>query len=89
MARLGVEVDPDSRPGQISGGQAQRIGVCRALMLQPEVIFADEPTGNLDNISARAVLDALAEAAASGATVLVATHDDRVLPRCDDRLDLT
>ena len=88
MHRLGVEVAPDARPREISGGQAQRIGVCRALMLHPEVIFADEPTGNLDSGSATAVLDALHEAARDGTVVLVATHDDRVLSRCDQRLDL-
>ncbi|MDO5533463.1 MAG: ATP-binding cassette domain-containing protein [Propionibacteriaceae bacterium] len=88
MASLGVEVDPDARPGQISGGQAQRIGVCRSLMLSPRVIFADEPTGNLDSESAAVVLRALASAAGEGAAILIATHDERVLPYCTDRLDL-
>ncbi|MCB0913149.1 MAG: ATP-binding cassette domain-containing protein [Propionibacteriaceae bacterium] len=88
MAELGVDLDPAALPGQISGGQAQRIGVCRALVLSPRVIFADEPTGNLDNDSTEAVASALAGAAATGCTVLVATHDDRIVSRCSARVEL-
>lgn len=64
-------------PGEVSGGQAQRIALCRALVKQPMLIFADEPTGNLDERSADTVWGALARAAAGGATVVVATHDTR------------
>jgi ABC-type lipoprotein export system ATPase subunit len=88
LGRMGVELQAGSRPGEISGGQAQRVGVCRALLLEPHVIFADEPTGNLDHGSADVVLSALEEAAADGCTVLIATHDDRVVDRCSERIML-
>ncbi len=88
MARLGVDLDPDVLPGQISGGQAQRIGVCRALLLGPRIVFADEPTGNLDDDSTEAVVTALLGAATGGCTVLVATHDDRIVRRATARVEL-
>ncbi|MBN9107018.1 MAG: ATP-binding cassette domain-containing protein [Propionibacteriaceae bacterium] len=83
---MGVDVPPESRPGEISGGQAQRVGVARALLLDPQVIFADEPTGNLDNASSEAVLGALTAAAEGGCTVIIATHDDRVVSRSTGRI---
>lgn len=84
LARFGLEHRADHRPGEISGGQAQRVAVCRALVNEPAVILADEPTGNLDPDNAALVLDALAEAAAEGRTVIVATHDPQVVSRADE-----
>jgi ABC-type lipoprotein export system ATPase subunit len=75
LERMQVEVPENRRPGQISGGQAQRIAVCRALVGCPDVIFADEPTGNLDEDSARVVLAMLREQADDGACVIIVTHD--------------
>lgn len=83
LSSVGVELDPGRKPGQVSGGQAQRIGLCRALMTTPSIILADEPTGNLDDTNATVVIDLLRDAAAEGATVVVATHDPRVTERCD------
>ncbi|MGH8774317.1 MAG: ABC transporter ATP-binding protein [Jiangellaceae bacterium] len=83
LARFGVELRAGHRPGQVSGGQAQRVALCRALLNDPRVVLADEPTGNLDQAAADDVLVALREVAADGATVLVATHDPRVVERCD------
>jgi putative ABC transport system ATP-binding protein/lipoprotein-releasing system ATP-binding protein len=88
MADLGVALPEGHRPGEVSGGQAQRIGLCRALLKDPSLILADEPTGNLDAESAAVVFGALAAAARSGATVIVATHDERVKERADDVLAL-
>lgn len=79
MNSVGVELPPDRRPGGVSGGQAQRIALCRALLLEPSVVLADEPTGNLDSDSARAVMKVLQHACCSGATVVLATHDDRII----------
>lgn len=77
------------RPGQISGGQAQRVACCRALVNRPGIVLADEPTGNLDRDNAALVLDTLAGAAhTGGATVVIATHDPYVLTRCDDVVTL-
>lgn len=89
MRELDVDLPPGSLPGQVSGGQAQRIGVCRALLLAPDAVFADEPTGNLDAATGDAVLSALERRAAAGCTVVVATHDDRVVARCPHRIHLS
>lgn len=81
MDRFGVHIPPKRLPGQISGGQAQRIALCRALVAAPHVVFADEPTGNLDPHSADIVLTALEQHAASGGCVVIVTHDDSVVRR--------
>lgn len=87
-ARFGVEHREDHRPGEISGGQAQRVALCRALLTDPRVIFADEPTGNLDDASAEIVWQALVAHAASGATVVVSTHDRALAARSDREVRL-
>ncbi|MEO3780893.1 ATP-binding cassette domain-containing protein [Micromonospora sp. B11E3] len=75
------------RPGQVSGGQAQRAAVARALVQRPEVVFADEPTGALDSVSGELVLDALTAAARRrGAAVVVVTHEARVAAYADRTL---
>lgn len=79
---------PSHRPGEISGGQAQRVAMCRALVTDPPVIFCDEPTGNLDDESAAVVWDVLESAAQDGATVVLATHDRRLADRSDQRVEL-
>jgi ABC-type lipoprotein export system ATPase subunit len=89
LATMGVALQADSRPGEVSGGQAQRVGLCRALLLGPRVVFADEPTGNLDHESTEVVLTALEDAARGGAVVVIATHDDRVVERCTSRVRLS
>jgi len=87
LAQLGVEHRIDRRPGQISGGQAQRVAVCRALINQPTVVLADEPTGNLDRANTEIVLDTLRDASATS-SVIIATHDPFVLDRVDQVLAL-
>lgn len=77
MERFAVTQTARFRPGQVSGGQAQRVALCRALVTSPSVVFADEPTGNLDEGSADIVWSALEDVAHEGATVVVATHDRR------------
>lgn len=89
MAAFGVQHREDHRPGEISGGQAQRVALCRALLTDPRVVFADEPTGNLDEASAEIVWQALVSHAASGATVVVATHDRSLAARSDLQVLLT
>lgn len=88
LEQFGVALRSSARPGQISGGQAQRIALCRALLGRPAVILADEPTGNLDPETASVVLDAMQEHASGGGTVVIVTHDREVARGCDRRLVL-
>lgn len=79
MERLGIAQVADERAGAVSGGQAQRAAVARALVHGPAVVLADEPTGSLDSVAAEKVLDAMVElTAATGAALLVVTHDHMV-----------
>lgn len=88
LDRFGVAHRAGHRPGEISGGQAQRVGLCRALLTNPRILFGDEPSGNLDAESSRMVWDALHEHARRGAVVIVATHDLDAAARADARLVL-
>lgn len=89
LERFGVLLRADHRPGEVSGGQAQRVALCRALLNSPKLILADEPTGNLDAASAEVVIGALQDAAhLDGATVIIASHDSRVVAACDRVLEL-
>lgn len=85
LDRFGLAERAHHRPGQVSGGQAQRLAVCRALLMEPDIVLADEPTGNLDRDNAALVLDVLADTALTrGDTVVIATHDPYVLGRADE-----
>jgi putative ABC transport system ATP-binding protein len=88
MDQFGVGLRPNAKPGQISGGQAQRIALCRALLGDPAVLLADEPTGNLDAESSDVVIDALHAQARRGASVIVVTHDPALVQRCDRQIVL-
>lgn len=85
---LGVAARADHRPGEVSGGQAQRVAVARALVTDPDIILADEPTGNLDQDNTDVVLQTLREVVAEGRTVVIATHDPSVLAEVDEELVL-
>ena len=63
------------RPYELSGGEQQRVSIARALVTSPEVVFADEPTGELDTTTARSIIEILQRISAEGTTVIVATHD--------------
>jgi putative ABC transport system ATP-binding protein len=84
LERLEVGELARRRTGELSGGQAQRVAVARALVARPQVVFADEPTGALDTLSGERVMDLLTEAAREqGATVVLVTHEDRVAAYAD------
>jgi putative ABC transport system ATP-binding protein len=85
LDRLDVGRMHRRRPGELSGGEAQRVAVARALVTRPAVVFADEPTGSLDSLAGETVMDLLLAAAREqGATVVLVTHDARVAA-CADR----
>jgi lipoprotein-releasing system ATP-binding protein len=86
LARLGLEHRLRHRPSQLSGGERQRVAIARALMNNPRVLFADEPTGNLDAETGRQIMDVLEKLhQEQGQTILMVTHD-RTLAREADRI---
>ncbi|MEH6616343.1 MAG: ABC transporter ATP-binding protein [Porticoccus sp.] len=88
--RLDIADKLERHPPQLSQGERQRVAVCRALILQPLVILADEPTGNLDPANKFVVLDLLLDyARENGATLLTVTHDQELLNRFDRVVDFS
>jgi putative ABC transport system ATP-binding protein len=83
LTRVGLQERMTHRPGDLSAGQQQRVAVARAIALDPPLILADEPTAQLDFVQVQEVLQLLRELAAGDRSVVVATHDTRILPLAD------
>ncbi|MEK7729901.1 MAG: ABC transporter ATP-binding protein [candidate division KSB1 bacterium] len=84
LTRVGLSDRLDYKTKKLSGGQKQRVAVARAVMMQPDLVLADEPTGNLDRETAREVMDLLHELHAhEGTAFLISTHDPQIAARCD------
>jgi len=89
LGSLGLAGMEGRRPGELSGGQAQRVAVARALITRPDVVFADEPTGALDQSTGHDVMRILVETTrAAGASLVVVTHDAQVADWCDRRIEV-
>ncbi len=87
LTALGVNELATRKPAQLSGGQAQRVALARAVLLQPQVILADEPTASLDDDAARQAVELLQTTARQqGATLVIATHDSRVPANLDSQI---
>ena len=89
LTRVGLESERKRRPGEMSGGQAQRVAVARALASSPSVVFADEPTGALDQATGHEIMQILTTTARmGGATLVVVTHDPNVAAWCDRLIEI-
>jgi putative ABC transport system ATP-binding protein len=89
LDRLGVADKCHRYPDELSGGQQQRVALARAVIHRPDLVLADEPTGNLDAATGRVILDLLVELQREfGVTVVMATHSDEAAARCDDCIRL-
>lgn len=81
MGKVGMDGKGYKMPSELSGGEQQRIAIARALLNKPEIILADEPTGNLDQETGHAIMNLLKEISSSGAAVIMTTHDMQIVSR--------
>jgi putative ABC transport system ATP-binding protein len=88
LVQLGLVARMRHLPAQLSGGQQQRVAIARALVGQPRLLLADEPTGNLDSVSARRILELLESFNAEGMTVVMVTHDSEIAARAHRKLHI-
>jgi putative ABC transport system ATP-binding protein len=87
LEQVGLGDRADALPSQLSGGEQQRVAIARALIVDPPLLLADEPTGNLDSVTGVAIFDLLIDLhTRTGATLIVATHDPAVDARCDHHM---
>lgn len=87
LERVGLADRMSHKPGALSGGEQQRVAIARALVTDPDLLLADEPTGELDTATAAQILDLIADAA-DGRAVVIASHDDAALSRTDRIIEL-
>ncbi len=86
LEQVGIREHRDKFPVQLSGGELQRAAIARALAFSPEILLADEPTGNLDDATTWEIVKLLQEINAAGTTILMATHDTGIVERLDKRV---
>ncbi len=89
LDQVGVGTHADKLPATLSGGEQQRVAIARALANEPPLVLADEPTGNLDSITAAAILDLFRNMAHQGTTVVIATHEADIARVIDRRIEIS
>ena len=89
LDRVGVGLHADKLPATLSGGEQQRVAIARALANEPPLVLADEPTGNLDSVTATAILDLFRNMANEGTTVVIATHEADIARVIDRRIEIS
>lgn len=90
LERVGLAQRLNHYPQQLSGGEQQRVAIARAFASQPRILFADEPTGNLDSATGAKIIDLLFELnREQGTTLVLITHEERLAERCQHRIELT
>lgn len=88
LARVGLEDHRTHRPSELSGGQQQRVAIARAIVTEPYILLADEPTGALDSVSSKTILDIFDELHQEGRTIVMITHDPEVAERAERQIFL-
>ena len=89
LEQVGVGRHADKLPATLSGGEQQRVAIARALANEPPLVLADEPTGNLDSVTAKAILDLFRDMANRGTTVVIATHEGDIARVIDRRIEIS
>jgi putative ABC transport system ATP-binding protein len=89
LERVAVGAQADKLPATLSGGEQQRVAIARALANEPRIVLADEPTGNLDSVTATAILDLFRDMANRGTTVVIATHEADIARVIDRRIEIS
>ncbi len=88
LEQVGLANRAKHRPGQLSGGQSQRVAIARALVNNPRIVFADEPTGNLDTATGETILGLFRNLSRDGRTIILVTHDPKIAAQAARRIEI-